>query len=164
MGIHVFEHFHKYECIEILTNYLEILKPGGALIIEMPNLSALKWMTHLPRIKKYDDIPTSINIIDSQFYGASWEKNSKGYPYHKYVWGRKEFGLMLEEIGYEIRLSTKATLHHYPLRDFCIIAQKPLGCTINDELEVDKMIKIYGSSLKRLKRMIVSLMNICQCI
>ena len=64
-------------------------------------------------------------MITAQLYGASWEKNSQHYPYHKYVWGRKEFCKELEKIGFKIILSTGATKSHVPYRDMALICQKP---------------------------------------
>ena len=56
-----------------------------------------------------------------------WESNSRDYPYHKYVWERDEFCSKLEEIGFQIVLSTGATKSHVPFRDMAVICQKPLA-------------------------------------
>ena len=62
-------------------------------------IKLLPFKPHYPNSDlKYRD------MITAQLYGASWEKNSKHYPYHKYVWGRKEFCKELEKIGFEIIL------------------------------------------------------------
>lgn len=41
LASHVFEHLNPYHAIDILKNWLRVLKPGGKLIMEMPNIEAL---------------------------------------------------------------------------------------------------------------------------
>ena len=41
LASHVFEHLNPYHSIDILKNWLRVLKPGGKLIMEMPNIEAL---------------------------------------------------------------------------------------------------------------------------
>jgi SAM-dependent methyltransferase len=38
MAIHVFEHFYRWECEAVLLEWFRLLKPGGRLILELPNL------------------------------------------------------------------------------------------------------------------------------
>jgi SAM-dependent methyltransferase len=38
MAVHVFEHFYRWEVDEVLTEWRRLLKPGGQLILELPNL------------------------------------------------------------------------------------------------------------------------------
>ena len=40
MAIHVVEHFDRWEIVEILREWVRILKPGGKLILECPNLES----------------------------------------------------------------------------------------------------------------------------
>lgn len=41
LASHVFEHLNPYHCLDILKNWFSVLKPGGKLIMEMPNIEAL---------------------------------------------------------------------------------------------------------------------------
>ena len=38
MSIHVIEHFWRWEVVDILKEWVRVLKPGGKLILECPNL------------------------------------------------------------------------------------------------------------------------------
>lgn len=41
LAVHVFEHLNPYKCLDILKSWKKILKPGGRLIMEMPNIEEL---------------------------------------------------------------------------------------------------------------------------
>lgn len=38
MCIHGFEHFYPWECVELITEWRRLLKKGGRLVLEMPDL------------------------------------------------------------------------------------------------------------------------------
>ncbi len=38
MAIHVWEHFYRWECDTVITEWKRLLKPGGRLVLEMPDL------------------------------------------------------------------------------------------------------------------------------
>ena len=85
--VHVLEHFYKYQTLDLIREFYRVLKPGGIMIHEMPNLQSLILLSLLPRKRRYRDIPAADkDMVASQFYGASWERNTRFYPYHKYVW------------------------------------------------------------------------------
>jgi len=40
LAVHVVEHFWRWEVVNILKEWLRVLKPGGKLILELPNLES----------------------------------------------------------------------------------------------------------------------------
>lgn len=38
IAVHVWEHFYLWECSKVLREWTRLLKPGGLLVLEMPNL------------------------------------------------------------------------------------------------------------------------------
>ena len=150
---HVMEHFYRYEVIKMFRNFYKKLKPGGIVITEMPDLNKIiKLIFWLPIRPKYGlDNLRNRDMITSQFYGAAWEENEKGYPYHKYIWEKKEFVNALKDIGFIIILTTGATKSHVPFRDMAVICQKPIN---NNDQSLSSLSrdfkKSYGSLFFRI--------------
>lgn len=38
MAIHLWEHFYRWECDTVIAEWKRLLKPGGLLVLELPNL------------------------------------------------------------------------------------------------------------------------------
>lgn len=38
MAIHLWEHFYRWQCDDVIAEWKRLLKPGGVLILELPNL------------------------------------------------------------------------------------------------------------------------------
>lgn len=39
LSVHVIEHFWRWEALDVLREWLRVLKPGGVMILECPNLA-----------------------------------------------------------------------------------------------------------------------------
>mgnify|MGYP001372599190 CR=1 FL=1 len=102
------------------------------------------------------------DIIKSQLYGASWEKNTKGYPYHKYIWEKREFCDALKDIGFVEVLSTGATKSHVPFRDMAVIFQKPNDLNSkNNSYNLDIFWKKkYGNKFYRFKVQTITIVKL----
>ncbi|MDB4346469.1 methyltransferase domain-containing protein [bacterium] len=159
---HVLEHFYAYEVQILLTHFYSLLKPGGLLITEMPDLSRILFiLKYFPSLPKYSHNLNGRNVVLSQLYGASWESNSSGYPYHKYVWSRDEYCSALQTNGFEVLLSTGSTLSHLPFRDMAVIACKnSLTGSTNDNPLADKFIRQYGNYFIRCFRQLRSIVSL----
>lgn len=38
MAVHLWEHFYRWECDEVITEWKRVLKPGGLLVLELPDM------------------------------------------------------------------------------------------------------------------------------
>lgn len=154
LAIHVFEHFYRHELLRLLGNLYAALKPGGILVVEMPDFRRLIQLSaFLPRRPKQVGRKANRDLVKSQFFGAAWEENSDSFPYHKYVWEKTEFADELRSIGFEVLLLTNATKSHQAGRDFACIAKKPSrGPSAYRSKSSEERLRDYGGRLTRFGR------------
>lgn len=155
---HVLEHFYPYEVEDILIEVKRVLKPGGIFVVEMPDfarVSLLSILWFLPEPRYPSHMKSSRGIFKSQFYGASWERNVKGYPYHKYLYTRGEFVNLLQSNGFKICLTTSSTLTHVPLRDMAVIASYK-SITVENSKVIEKWLHKYTGNNLLFKRKALS--------
>lgn len=123
MFIHGFEHFTRFEAIEILKIWLNKLSDGGFIHCEMPDYRRVHMMSLLPSWcynrsnKRY-----SKSIIHDMTYGNQW--SGLDYETHRYLWSKREIKTLLTELGYTVRYLGNGTLFHIPFRDMVIVASK----------------------------------------
>jgi predicted SAM-dependent methyltransferase len=124
MLVHVLEHFVRWDAIKMLRSYFEILKPGGALIVEMPDFDkCIEWYLR-GRDAPHMHTPIGIrNMGLTQFYGNQWDELD--YETHRYVWTLDEFLNVVRDIGYEVSRADHAAVFHRPGRDMFVLAKRP---------------------------------------
>ena len=119
-AIHLFEHFYPHEAAGILSDWRRVLKPGGRLVLEMPDIykSAKNLIREIDAGKTPSDTWSMWPI-----FGA----NPKGQHYddHKTGWTFKTLKPLLETIGFQ-HVIEKPTQHHGKRqeRDFRVEAVK----------------------------------------
>jgi SAM-dependent methyltransferase len=125
MAIHVFEHFHFWEAEKILREWKRVLKPGGTLVLETPDL--LKAARHLVRNPNaLDDLGTGTKLTMWAFYGdPSWKDPLQ---VHRWGWTPKSLRRQLESVGFEA-VREEVPLFHQLKRDMRVVACKPIGLT-----------------------------------
>jgi hypothetical protein len=124
MFIHGFEHFTRYQTVQILKHWFEKLNEGGIIHLEMPDFQRVRAFSYIPLIllnKNQRRYRTS--IIHDMFYGNQWSELD--YETHRYLWTKKNLQLILKDIGYEILFIGNSTAFHVPFRDMIVIAKKP---------------------------------------
>ncbi len=119
--VHVLEHFVRWEAMDMLRHYHTLLRPGGTLLMEHPDLDACIRFY----LERRDSIETPLgrkNIGFTQFYGNQWDRLE--YETHRYVWTKGEMREVLEEIGYRVLVLDNKAKFHVPERDMRVIATK----------------------------------------
>lgn len=105
---HTFEHFTKWEGIDMLRDWHRMLRQGGRLVIEMPDFwRCVIWLFH-PLKKKRE-------LGRTQFYGNQWDRHE--FETHRYLWSSSEIVGILSGLGFsEVKISHCTETHH-PWRD-----------------------------------------------
>ncbi len=112
---HVLEHFTRWEALEMLQNWYNLLKNGGELVVEMPDFwRCVMWLFHPKKRKRI--------LAQNQFYGNQWDKLD--YETHRYVWKSNEFKNELLSIGFRKVMISHKTETHRPGRDMRVVAKK----------------------------------------
>jgi predicted SAM-dependent methyltransferase len=117
-AFHVVEHVYPWISLDIFKEFWRILKPGGRLVVECPNIeAACAWLSH-----------NSAYGPDSQMgmwaiYGDPNPKN----PFHMHKWGYTPVTLAesIKEAGF-VRIEREVPETHVPARDFRMTATKPV--------------------------------------
>jgi SAM-dependent methyltransferase len=96
LAVHVVEHFWRWETLEILKEWVRILKPGGRMILECPNLKSAceRFLQDPVRFSRQDQEGQRTMWV---FYGdPAWKD-----PYMIHRWGfiPESLGRLMEEAG-----------------------------------------------------------------
>ena len=120
--VHVIEHFVRWEAVDLMQTFFGILKCGGSLIMEHPDLDGcIAW--YLSHKKSIQTPLGDLNMGFTQFYGNQWDQLD--YETHRYVWTKAEMKQVLEETGFEILFLDNDAIFHEPGRDMRVVARKP---------------------------------------
>ena len=114
MAIHVVEHFFVWEVPDLLTEWIRVLKPGGKLIIEVPDL-----------VKVISYMASGINepaLTMWPLYGDPSHED----PLMCHKWGYTEGSLarMMDHVGLKDLEREPAQFHLKDQRDMRIVGYK----------------------------------------
>lgn len=112
---HTIDHFTRWECVDMLTDWHRMLRPGGKLVIEVADFArCVLWLFH--------PIANRRRVARNQFYGNQWDRID--FETHRYVWSAREIKRELKSIGFTTIRVTHRTETHYPGRDMRVEAIK----------------------------------------
>jgi SAM-dependent methyltransferase len=123
LSVHVIEHFWRWEAADVLREWLRVLKPGGMMILECPNLA-----TACAELLKDPDRAAGDGSEGQRtmwvFYGdPAWKD-----PLMCHRWGYTPRSLMrlMSEAGLENLRQEPAQFKLREPRDMRIVGEKPL--------------------------------------
>ena len=110
---HVLEHCCRVNVVEVLGNWLEILKPGGILRLAVPDLSAV--FKRYARDSHYHNKTEDLTELLGFLYGG--QRNE--HDYHKMGWDEATLTRDLKAVGFsEVRRWDWRTTEHAGVDDY----------------------------------------------
>jgi len=113
---HVFEHFYRYECEEILANWVAALRPGGRLVLEMPCLDKIINLFQYHIAKKQPVGPWVVWGL----YGDPSHRDPA--MCHRWCYSTAEIRSLMERAGLQVMVKDPQT--HNPHRDMRLEGRK----------------------------------------
>ena len=121
LASHVFEHLNPYHTFDILQDWLRVLKPGGKLVMEMPDILELcKRFPEAPLEEKYGLLNAVYGSVNTTGVGGPDNITSP----HLFGWWPESIYNHLSAAGYEnIQIMDEQIPH--PAYNFRVEATKP---------------------------------------
>jgi len=123
LAVHVVEHFGRWEVANVLKEWIRVLKPGGVMILECPNLlSACEEFLRNPKVHALPGPEGQRTMW--VFYGdPRWQD-----PLMVHRWGYtpQSLGMVMHEAGLRNLRQEPAQFKLREPRDMRIVGEKPL--------------------------------------
>jgi predicted SAM-dependent methyltransferase len=123
MAIHVIEHIERWEVVQVLRRWRDVLKPRGVLVLETPNLlSACKTILENPVVAARPGREGQMSMWP--LYGdPSWRDP---LMMHKWLYTPQSLAEVIREAGFENIKQSPAQFKMREPRDMRLIASNPL--------------------------------------
>ncbi len=121
MAIHLFEHFYRWECDTVIAEWKRLLKPGGLLVLELPDLMKA-CRNVVDGVMKGGKDPDQLTMW--ALYGDP--RQGDQYMAHRWAWSPVTLGEFLTKNGFS-DIREEATLFHpagREHRDMRIVARR----------------------------------------
>lgn len=126
MAIHLFEHLLPWEAEGVLKEWHRLLKPGGKLVLEMPDLK--KCCENVLKLLNGEVIMAGKDPRQAGLWGLYGDDRLEDvYMLHRWGYTFQTIKPMLERVGFQ-KIKEHATIYHpigRDVRDFRVEAIKP---------------------------------------
>lgn len=119
LSVHVVEHFFEWEIQAILKEWLRVLKPGGKIIIECPDMIKACWHV-VNAVTEQSHMHPQLTMWP--LYGDPGHKDP--LMMHKTGWWPSRLGMIMKEVGFTGIEEKDAQFHMGPIRDMRLEATK----------------------------------------
>jgi SAM-dependent methyltransferase len=111
-AIHVFEHFYYWEAEEVLQEWRRLLKPGGYLIMELPDM--LKCCQNFVQQAKGFHVGKQGKNPDQLTYWGLYGDPRPKNPFmcHRWGWTPQTLSAFLTERGFKVTNANLPTIFH----------------------------------------------------
>lgn len=136
LSVHVIEHFWRWEVLDILREWLRVLKPGGLMVIECPNLQTA-CETFLADPERHSGPGSEGQRSMWVFYGdPAWRD-----PLMVHRWGYtpKSLAALLQEAGLVHVRQEPAQFKLREPRDMRVVGEKPAPVETVKTLENERV-------------------------
>lgn len=120
MGIHIFEHFYRWECDTVIAEWRRLLRPRAVLVLEMPDL--FKFCANILEGKEGKNHPDQLGMWG--LFGDPRDRDP--YMAHHWGWTFRTLAPFLEANGFVDCVEEPTQWHSggHKHRDFRITARR----------------------------------------
>lgn len=131
---HLIEHFYKEEVPLVLKNWFDVLKPGGHVYLEAPDVRKCAYNFFLGMLK--EDPNQALTLGIKGFYGDVNPKSPyREFDLHKWGWFFDSISKQLKAVGFIDLEEQEPVTHMKKERDFRVYARKPEVSVTTRKLE-----------------------------
>lgn len=121
LSVHVIEHFHPHDAPPLLTEWTRVLKPGGRMVIECPNLLAAAAM--LLAADAAGTAPDEQMTLWAFF--SSPNESRDPYQVHRWGYTPSTLSALMQRVGL-VGIRREKPHFKFPKRDMRIVGVKPI--------------------------------------
>ncbi len=113
-AIHIIEHAWPWDALKIIKEWTRVLKPGGKIAIECPDLDKVLALANVP------EIPPSFTFW--ALYGDP--RHEEPGMMHRWCYNRRQLSILMSDAGL-VKVQNLIAQFHHPVRDMRVIGFKP---------------------------------------